>query len=66
MTELSHAPESVVELSMCKCTNGCLTQRRKFKKNCFLCSELCHCKSLENIEENLCPEDLLLIVKTTF
>ena len=59
MTELSPAPESIVELSMCKCTTGCLTQRCKCKKNGFICSELCHCKSCENIEGNLYPEDLV-------
>ena len=37
MTELSPAPESKVELSMCKCTTGCLMQRCKYKKKfCIL------------------------------
>ena len=40
MTELSDTPESIAELSMCKCTNGYLTQRCKCKKNGFVCSEL--------------------------
>ena len=57
MTELSPAPKSIVEFSICKCTTGCLTQRYKCKENGFVCSELCHCKSWENIEANLYPED---------
>ena len=40
--ELSPVPESIVELSMCKCTTGCFTQRCKCKKNGFVYSELCH------------------------
>ena len=59
MTELSPAPESIDELSMCKCTIGCLTQRYKWKKNGFVCLELCYCKSCENIGENLYPEDFV-------
>ena len=59
MTKLSPAPESIVELNMCKCTTGCLTQRCKCKKNGFVCSELCHCKSFKNIEGNLYPEDFV-------
>ena len=53
MTDLSPAPESIVELSMCKCTTGCLTQRCKCKKNGFVCSELCHCTSCKNVEETM-------------
>ena len=49
-------PESIVELSICKCNTGCLTQRCKCKKNCFVYSELCHCKSCKNIEGNLYPK----------
>ena len=59
MTELSPASESMVELSMCKCTTGCLTQRCKCKKNGFVYSKLCHCKSCENIEGNLYLEDFV-------
>ena len=59
MTELSPAPESIDELSICKCNIGCLTQRWKCKKNGFVCLELCHSKSCENIEENLYPEDFI-------
>ena len=59
MTELSPPPESVDELSMCRCTIGCLTQRYKCMKNGFVCSELCYCKSCENIEENLYPKDFV-------
>ena len=36
MTEFSPAPESIVELRMCKCTTGCLMQRCKCKKNGFV------------------------------
>ena len=59
MTELNHVPESIDEVSICKCTIGCLTQRCKCKRNGFVCSELCHCKSCENIEENLYLEDFV-------
>ena len=59
MTELSPAPESIVELSMCKCTTGCLMQKCKCKKNGFVCSQLCHCKSCENIEGNPYPEGFI-------
>ena len=58
-TDLSPAPESIVELSMCKCTTGCLTQRCKCKKNGFVCSELCHCTSCKNVEETMTPEDFV-------
>ena len=51
MTELSPA------LGMCKCTTGCLMQKCKFRKNGFVCFELCHCKQCKNIEGNLYPED---------
>ena len=57
MTELSPAPEPIDQLSMCKCTIRYLTQRCKCKKNGFVCSELCHHKSCENIEEKPYPED---------
>ena len=59
MTERSPSPESIVELSMCKCTTSCLTQRCKCKKNGFVCSELCHCKSCENSQGNLYAEDFV-------
>ena len=52
-------PESIVELSMCKCNTRCLTQRCKCKKNGFLYSKLCHCKSCENIQGNLYLEDFI-------
>ena len=52
-------PESRAELSMCKCNTGCLRQRCKCKKNGFVYSELCHCKSCKNIERNLYPEDFI-------
>ena len=55
MTELGPAPESIVELSICKCTTGCLTKRCKCKMNGFVC----HCKSCENIEGNLYSEDFV-------
>ena len=59
MTELGPVPESIAELSICKCTTGCLTQRCKCKKNGFVFSDLCHCKSCENIEGNLYQEDFV-------
>ena len=59
MTELSPAPESIDELSMCKCTIRCLTQRCKCKKIGFVCLELCHCKSRKNVEENMYLEDFV-------
>ena len=52
MTELSPAPEFIDELSMCKWTIGCLTQRFKCKKNGFVCSKFCYPK-------NLYPEDFV-------
>ena len=64
MTELSPQPASIAELSMCKCTTGCLTQRCKCKKNGFVCSELYHCKSCKNIEGNLHPYFLIRFTQT--
>ena len=64
MTELSPQPASIAELSMCKCTTGCLTQRCKCKKNGFVCSELYHCKSCKNIEGNLYPYFLVRSTQT--
>ena len=52
MTTLSPAPESVVELSICRCTTGCKTLRCKCKKNNFVCTEMCLCKVCENVEED--------------
>ena len=57
VAEISPAP--IVELSMCKCTTGCVMQKCKCKKNGFVCSELCYCKSCENVEGNLYPEDFI-------
>ena len=53
MTDLLPAPESVIELSMCKCTQGCMTQRCKCKKNDMVCTEMCLCRECENVEEEL-------------
>ena len=50
ITELSPTLESKVSAKRRRC--NC-------KKNGFVCCELCHRKSLENIEENLCPEDFV-------
>ena len=59
MTKLSPGPESIVELSMCKCTTGCLTQRCKCKKNGFLCSS-CVIVNHAKILKEICIQKILL------
>ena len=57
MTELSPAPESIVELSMCGCNTGCSSLRCKCKKNNLVCTEMCICMDCENDEETASAEE---------
>ena len=42
------APDSIIELSMCKCTTGCSSFRCKCRKNGLLCMEMCLCADCHN------------------
>lgn len=50
MTTLLPAPESVIDLSMCRCQTNCKTLRCKCRKNNLNCTEMCLCTDCDNIE----------------
>ena len=66
MTELGPVPESIAELSICKCTTGCLTQRCKCKKNGFVFSDLCHYIHVKTLKEICIRKIWLLNVQAMF
>ena len=58
MMEQLPAPDSIIELSMCKCNSGCSSLRCKCKKNGMLCMEMCLCINCQNdYDENTNDED---------
>ena len=66
MTELGPVPESIAEVSICKCTTGCLTQRCKCKKNGFVFSDLCHYIHVKTLKEICIRKIWLLNVQAMF
>ena len=46
------APESVIELCICKCKTGCTSLRCMCKKNSMLCTEMCLCVDCCNGEND--------------
>jgi len=48
MMEQLPAPDSIIELSMCKCNSGCSSLGCKCKKNGMLCMEMCLCVDCRN------------------
>ena len=47
MTTLPPAPESVIDLSICRCKTGCNSLRCKCRKNGLKCSDMCLCCDCE-------------------
>ena len=52
MTKNLPAPESVIELCICKCKTGCTSLRCMCKKNSMLCTEMCLCVDCCNGEND--------------
>ena len=49
MTDQLPAPIAVIEMSVCKCNQGCANQRCKCRKNKLVCTEMCQCSECENV-----------------
>ena len=52
MTTLLPAPESVIDLSMCRCRTKCENLRCKCRKNELNCSEMCLCIDCGNMDRD--------------
>ena len=48
MTKNPPVPDTVVELSLCRCKTGCTQRRCICKKNNLLCTEMCLCVNFSN------------------
>ena len=59
MTDKLAAPESIIELSLCKCKGDCSTLRCGCRKNQLQCTEMCLCCDCSNrsINESLLEND---------
>ena len=58
MTTLPPAPESVIDLSLCRCKTKCVSLRCVCRKNGMSCSEMCFCENCENCKnDSLCELD---------
>ena len=60
MTALLPAPESVIDLSMCRCRTKCENIWCKCRKNRLNCLEMCLCNDCENMgrDEDLDDVDI--------
>ena len=56
MTSNPSAPDSIIELSVCRCKTGCKSGRCQCHKNNLLCSEMCLCENCTNCENEFDSE----------
>ena len=50
------APEAIIELCLCGCTSGCITNKCSCKNNKLGCTDMCRCENCKN-NKNEMEED---------